>query len=191
MNRILIVSPTQESAAAIEQLLRCENSARITAVSSGSEARRFIHTAPELSLAVISTPLPDEFGSDIAVMISEEYQTGVILICGNDIAGDIADNVCESGIYVVSRPVSREVFSEAVQLASVSHGELAGLKRENADVMMKIEEIRLINRAKATLMKYLKFTEPQAHRYIEKQAMNSRQTRRETALHILADYGMN
>ena len=37
-------------------------------------------------------------------------------------------------------------------------------------------------------MKYLKFTEPQAHRYIEKQAMNNRQTRREAAQKIIDTY---
>ena len=48
--------------------------------------------------------------------------------------------------------------------------------------------MRTINRAKTTLMKYLKFTEPQAHKYIEKQAMNNRQTRLEVAVRILAQY---
>ena len=48
--------------------------------------------------------------------------------------------------------------------------------------------MRLINRAKCTLIEYLKFTEPQAHRYIEKQAMNNRQTRREVAEKILKTY---
>jgi len=191
MNKVLIVSSSAETASVIEQFLRADGFSRVTVVSSGSEARRFIRSAPEISLAVINTPLTDEFGQELSVMIAEEYQTGVILICGSDISDDIAEYVCESGIYVVSRPVSRDLFSEATELAAASCGELADLKKESSDVMMKIEEIRIINRAKATLMKYLRFTEPQAHRYIEKQAMNSRQTRRETALRILADYGVN
>lgn len=191
MNKVLIVSSSAETASVIEQFLRADGFSRVTVVSSGSEARRFIRNAPEISLAVINTPLTDEFGQELSVMIAEEYQTGVILICGSDISDDIAEYVCESGIYVVSRPVNRNLFSEAAELAAASCGELADLKKESSDVMMKIEEIRIINRAKATLMKYLRFTEPQAHRYIEKQAMNSRQTRRETALRILADYGVN
>lgn len=191
MNRALIVSSSAETSAMTEQLLRAEGFTQISLVSSGSEARRFIRTAPGIGLAVICTPLSDEFGQELSVMIAEEYQAGVILICCSDIADDIAEYVCESGIYVVSRPVSKALLSEAVELASAFHGEPGDLKKESSDVLMKIEEIRLINRAKATLMKYLKFTEPQAHRYIEKQAMNSRQTRRETALHILSSYDVN
>ena len=67
-------------------------------------------------------------------------------------------------------------------------GSLAGVKKESADILSRIEEMRTINRAKTTLMKYLKFTEPQAHKYIEKQAMNNRQTRLEVAVRILAQY---
>ncbi len=190
MNKALIVSSSEEIASMIEQFLRADGVSLITVVSSGSEARRFMRTDPEISLAVINTPLSDEFGQELSLMIAEEYQTGVILICGNDISGDIAEYVCESGIYVVSRPVSRILFSEAADLVAASHGGFAELKKESSDILIKTEEIRIISRAKATLMKYLKFTEPQAHRYIEKQAMNSRQTRRETALRILADYGV-
>lgn len=190
MNRVLIVSSSAETASILEQFLKADGFSRITIVSSGNEARRFMRTAPEISLAAINTPLSDEFGQELSVMIAEEYRTGVILICGNDIASDIAEYVCESEVYVVPRPVSKILFSEAAELSAASHGGFAELKKESSDILMKTEEIRLINRAKATLMKYLKFTEPQAHRYIEKQAMNSRQTRRETALRILSDYGI-
>lgn len=47
---------------------------------------------------------------------------------------------------------------------------------------------RLIDRAKRTLMRYLGFTEPQAHRYIEKHAMDLRVTRAEVARGILKIY---
>lgn len=50
------------------------------------------------------------------------------------------------------------------------------------------EEKRLIDRAKRTLMRYLGFTEPQAHRYIEKHAMDLRVTRTEVARGVLKIY---
>ena len=52
----------------------------------------------------------------------------------------------------------------------------------------KIEEIRLIDRAKCILIQYLQMTEPQAHKYIEKQAMNLRQSRVQMAESILKTY---
>lgn len=46
----------------------------------------------------------------------------------------------------------------------------------------------IISRAKKTLMRYLNFTEPQAHRFIEKQAMNMRVKKLEIARGILKAY---
>ena len=79
-------------------------------------------------------------------------------------------------------------MTRTVRLVSANRTRMLGLTKENPELMTRIDEMRLINRAKSTLMKYLKFTEPQAHRYIEKQAMNTRQTRREVAMRILATY---
>ena len=165
-------------------LLRSAGFDQISIISSGNEARRFLRTAAEISLAVVDTPLSDEFGQELAVMIAEEYQINVVLVY----SGDTSEFPHENGIFIVSRPVSRELFSEIMDIISVSDEEL---KRESSDILVKTEEIRIINRAKAALMKYLKFTEPQAHQYIARQAMNSRRSRRETALKILSDYGIN
>ena len=51
-----------------------------------------------------------------------------------------------------------------------------------------MEEIRLVNRAKWLLITELKMTEPDAHRYIEKQAMNLCVPRRVIAEDIIKTY---
>ena len=51
-----------------------------------------------------------------------------------------------------------------------------------------MEEIRLVDRAKCALIQYLSLTEPMAHRYIEKEAMDRRVSRREVAEGILRTY---
>ena len=50
-----------------------------------------------------------------------------------------------------------------------------------------MEEIRLVNRAKWLLIGELNMTEQEAHRYIEKQAMDRCVTRRSVAEEILAE----
>ena len=52
------------------------------------------------------------------------------------------------------------------------------------------DEQQLIIRAKCTLIQYLKLTEPQAHKYIEKQSMDLRKTKLEIAQRILKTYEM-
>ena len=66
--------------------------------------------------------------------------------------------------------------------------ELDFLKFQNQKLQDKLEEIRLINRAKCVLIQYLNMTEQQAHRYIEKQSMDLRQSRVVTAESILKTY---
>jgi len=188
MNRAIIVSSDAETAALLEQTLRNEGFVRISSVTSGGEARRLIKSESETDLIVINAPLPDEFGQELAETAAEDTSAGIILICLGDIAEDVADKVSGFGVSVVPKPVDRQLLTRTVRLVSANRTRMLGLTKENPELMTRIDEMRLINRAKSTLMKYLKFTEPQAHRYIEKQAMNTRQTRREVAMRILATY---
>ena len=67
-------------------------------------------------------------------------------------------------------------------------GENLYIKSENLQLQKKIDEIRMVDRAKCALIQYLSMTEPQAHRYIEKQAMDRRQTRMQIAQSIIKIY---
>lgn len=188
MNRAIIVSSADEYAEMAEQLLRLEGCSRISIISSGSEARRLALNDPEPDILLINAPLPDEFGQELAVTIAENTAAGIILICPSDISEDIADSISDSGVCVVPKPVNRQILSRSIRLMAAARSRMIGLKPESSDIMSRIEEMRVINRAKTTLMKYLGFTEPQAHKYIEKQAMNNRQTRREVAERVLETY---
>ncbi|MDE6781256.1 MAG: ANTAR domain-containing protein [Ruminococcus sp.] len=177
----LIISPNAENLSLIENILKENVSGHIITANSGNEARRIISDDTLPDLVVIDSPLPDEFGQELAVTLSET--TSVILICRNDISENISPSLPPE-VSVLQKPFTREDFRNAVEMFP----EINGVKRESDDILTKIDEMRLINRAKCTLIEYLKFTEPQAHRYIEKQAMNNRQTRKEVAERILSTY---
>ena len=51
-----------------------------------------------------------------------------------------------------------------------------------------MKEIRMINKAKWLLISQLKMDEPQAHRYLEKQAMDRCITKRQMAEEIIQIY---
>lgn len=187
MNKALIISGSAKNISIVEQLVKSDGFGKIAAISSGNEVRRMMSTA-EFELIVIDSPLPDEFGHELSIMLSENSAAGIILLCKNDIADDVSEKVSDFGVCVVSKPLNKQLFHQSVKLVQATRSRMLGQKKENVKLLTKIDEMRLINRAKCTLMQYLKFTEPQAHRYIEKQAMNTRQTRREVAMRILATY---
>ena len=62
-------------------------------------------------------------------------------------------------------------------------------RMELTKLKKKLDEIRVINRAKLALMTYLGFTEQQAHRYIEKEAMDMRCTKLEISEKVIRMYG--
>ena len=65
---------------------------------------------------------------------------------------------------------------------------MSNLKKENDKLHDRIKEIRLVDRAKCILIEYLKMTEPEAHKYIERQAMDLRITKLAVAERILKTY---
>ena len=68
-------------------------------------------------LVIINTPLPDEFGQELAEMIAETTSAGIILICGGDAADEIADRVSDSGVNVtVRRRLGSDVDASCGQL---------------------------------------------------------------------------
>ena len=59
------------------------------------------------------------------------------------------------------------------------------LSSQTIKLKEKMEEIRLINRAKMLLMQNKGMTEPEAHRYLEKQAMDNGKKRTAVAEEII------
>ena len=187
MEKAVIISSNQEISQKIGSIAASEGFSAVTA-ESGNKARRLIFNGSESALIFINTPLSDEFGQELAEMAAENTSSAIILICSSDISDNIADRASEHGINVLSRPLDRELLLRTVRLVTSSRSRMLSVKKENSEILTRIGEMRLINRAKSALMKYLKFTESQAHSYITRQSMNNRQTRLETAEKILSQY---
>ncbi|MBQ4465207.1 MAG: ANTAR domain-containing protein [Oscillospiraceae bacterium] len=186
-DRALIVSGSEKAMETIAQFLHTYGYTNLTSTASGSEARRLTNSM-EYALIIVNTPLSDEFGHELSVTLAENTSSGIILLCKADIADDVSDKVGDYGVCVVSRPMNKAILHQSIRLVEATRSRMLGLKRENSKLLVKIDEMRLINRAKFALMQYLGLPEPEAHRYIEKQAMDTRSTRKEVAMQILSTY---
>ncbi|MBC8560604.1 ANTAR domain-containing protein [Fumia xinanensis] len=187
MEKVLIVSSTPKATEHLTKMLQMNRYSRIVAAMSGSEARRMM-LDDGYDIVIINTPLPDEFGAELAVNLSETTSCGVLMLVKVDRADDVFSKVEDFGVFVVEKPMNTAMFYQAIKLISASRRRILGLKNENVRLQKKIEEIRLVDRAKCALIEYLGMTEAQAHRHIEKQAMDLRMTRREVAQGILQTY---
>ena len=73
-------------------------------------------------------------------------------------------------------------------MAQASYRKTQIIQIENKKLLQKIEDIRIIDRAKCLLISYLNMSEPEAHKYIERQAMDMRITKRQVAEGIIKTY---
>ena len=73
-------------------------------------------------------------------------------------------------------------------MMSAVHRRLANAIPQAERMQQKLKDIRVIDKAKCLLIQYERLTEEEAHRAIEKQAMDRRVSRREVAERILEAY---
>ena len=73
-------------------------------------------------------------------------------------------------------------------MAEAAYRRLNGVKAENDKLKRMLGEIKLISRAKCVLVEKEFVTEEEAHKLIEKRAMETRKTRGEIAAEILKKY---
>lgn len=151
---------------------------------SGSEARRALVDG-SFDLVLVNTPLPDEFGHELAQTAAQDTLAGVILLTKAEIADSVAEKVEDDGVFVLAKPVSRALFTQAIRMTHAAHQRLTGLQSENRRLQRRIEDIRTVDRAKCLLIECCAMSEPEAHAYIEQQAMQRRRTKREIAESII------
>jgi len=78
-----------------------------------------------------------------------------------------------------------KIFWHILKLAIDSQIILQEVQKENLKLKQKIEDIRIIDRAKCILISRLNLSEEEVHRAIEKQAMDMRTSKRAIAEDIL------
>jgi len=187
MESALIVARTQKSADFFTQLLHAASIHQVTASQSCAQARRLL-LERDFDLLIINAPLQDETGESLARHAAAGGTAQAILVVRDEFYEAVAAACEGDGVLTIARPVSRTVFWSALMLAKAAQSRLKTMQAENARLTRKIEEIRMVDRAKCLLISRLRMSEQEAHRYIEKQAMDLRRSKREVAQGIIGAY---
>lgn len=187
MLNAIVAAKNQETCDAITELLKECGFTNVKAVLSASEARKQ-YDSTDFELAVICTPLEDEFGLDLVSDINKMSDSALVIVANNDIADEVQKKVAFAGAFVLARPLNKLVFSQCIRYVMLSRDEILKLKSENLELQQKMKDMKLIDRAKCILIQYLRISETQAHRHIQKQAMDQRVTQVAVAKDILKTY---
>ena len=184
---VLLVSASEKFTQSVLPLLPEREFSPIVKASDVSSARRRL-LEKSFDLLIVNTPLPDEFGTRLALDVCESSQTGVLLLVRAEQYADVAARTAASGVLTLQKPTSPALFSSTLRLLCATRERLRRMEQKTATLEEKMAEIRLVNRAKWVLIEQLKMTENEAHKFIERQAMDRCVTRRVIAENILSTY---
>ena len=177
MGRALIVSAGANSNEYIAARLSEMGYSRPVIIPSGAEARRRMSES-DFELIVVNAPLPDEFGHELCITAVEQTDAGVVFLVKAAQAEQLLAPLNEQGVLLLSKPFTTPLFLQAMHMAAAS----------NHRLQQKIAQVRLVSRAKCCLVEHAHMTEAEAHRYLEKQAMDTRRDRAEVAQEVLEEY---
>ncbi len=184
---MLILSGTENGAEFVKSAVPVSDFAPVTVLNNAGEARRLLSGGgpTEYDIVIINTPLKDEFGTDFAVELSEETFAGILLLIRSELFEEVSYKAESCGVLTLSKPVTRQFFYQTLRMMAATRHRLEILERKTQTLKEKIDEIRLVNRAKWILINNESMNEEQAHRYIEKLAMDTRRLRRAVAEDII------
>ncbi len=184
---ILIVSATDKFTSAFADLLPETRYSPLHTAASVNAAERIL-AEKTFDFVIINAPLPDDIGVRFAIDTSTSKQSAVLLLVKSDVHAGIHDKVAEYGVFTLSKPTSKPTMIHALSWMESARERLRQFEKKSLSVKEKMAEIRIVNKAKWILIRELKMNEPDAHRYIEKQAMDRCITKQTIAEEIIKTY---
>lgn len=139
-------------------------------------------------VVMINTPLPDDYGTRLAIDLSCDLGIGVMIFAKSENFSDVYEQVSEYGVLTMQKPTSGQMVSQSMFLLFATIEKLKRMEKKAASLEEKMQEIRLVNRAKWILIDKEGYSEQDAHRYIEKTAMDNCLTRASVARGIIERY---
>lgn len=157
----------------------------LTTTSDFNEARRL---ATERSFNIIIADSGDGYDTDFAINVADSYST-ILLLVPNEHFDEISYRVEGYGILTITKPFEPFYFYNMVKIAIAVQYKVQVLSSQTTKLKVKMEEIKLVNRAKMLLMSNMNMSEQEAHRYIEKEAMDRGMKRTAISEEIIKTYG--
>lgn len=184
---VLVVSSVSKFNDVLSPMLPCSDFYPVCFVGNIAAARREM-LARSYDFVIINAPLPDDYGTRFAIDISDRAESVVLLLLRSDSYEQIDAKVTPHGVFTLQKPMPAQTLQQGLHWMASARERLRRIQSKASTIEEKMEEIRLVNRAKWILIEQLKMTETEAHHHIEKQAMDRCTSKKEIALGILKTY---
>lgn len=187
MSKALIVCDSPKGTEFFEDFLKKNEYEEVIIADNGEEAKRIL-VEQDFDICVINAPLRGDSGEQLSIDIAEKNICQVLVAVKAEYMEEITERVENFGVITVSKPISKQMLWSAIKLAKVAQRRITMAQKENEKLQKKIENLKIVSRAKCLLISYCNMTEEEAHKHIEHKAMDLRMTRLEVAKDILRTY---
>jgi len=181
---VLVVTKDPKSSAIINAMLVAPVF-ETQIVSDFNEARRLSN---ERVFNIIIVDFADGDGVEFSTDIADSTSTIILMVPAQHFE-NVSYKVESYGVLTMTSPFDQFYFYNMIKVAIAVQYKVQVLSSQTTKLKEKMEEIRVINRAKMLLMQSLNMSEQEAHRYIEKEAMDRCEKKTAIANQIIRTYG--
>ncbi|MBQ9874429.1 MAG: ANTAR domain-containing protein [Thermoguttaceae bacterium] len=167
----LVVSAFPGFNASLPSLFPASRFETIRLVGSLSAAKR-AWSERTFDLVAINSPLPDGIGTRFAADVCDSPGAVALMLARPEDCASVWETTAASGVFVLQKPASGPAFANALEWAERARERLRRVEARATSAETKLEEFRLVNRAKRLLVERQGLDEETAHRTIIKTAMD-------------------
>ena len=187
MRKVLIISHSPQSVQALSELLTDEENTQISVSENATVARKMVKQN-RYDLICINAPLSDETGVELTASVARSTDSCVVIIVPQKSFESISSVLIPHGVLVVSKPINKQSFQHYIKFSECFRERILRFSEDSEKLKNIVEDMKIINRAKCLLISCLNMSEQQAHRYIEKQAMDLRISKYQIAKQVIKTY---
>ena len=187
MSKALLICDSPKGVDFFREVLIQNDYKEIIIVENGEEAKRRI-VEYDYDICLINSPVRGTNAEQLSIDIAEKNLCQVILFVKAEYQEEVTELVENYGVITVGKPINKQLFWNALKLARVAQRRIDMAREENKKLMAKLDGLKLVSRAKCLLIAYEGMSEEEAHKYIEKKAMDDRMTRTDVAKEVIKKY---
>jgi response regulator NasT len=187
LKKALLISRPGQHVASLKELLLAEGCEKIVISLSAYSAEETVRDET-FDIICINAPLVDENGIALSRRFAGTTRAVIVILVPQKNAGELGALLEPHGILVEAKPVSQRRFRRLLRFANGLCARLLSAQEETERLRDMVQDINMINRAKLLLVTCLNMSEEQAHRYLEKQAMDLRTSKVNVAKQVIQTY---
>jgi response regulator NasT len=184
---VLVVSSAESFNNAVSSMLPEASYKPIVFSGNIADAQRKV-AQRDYDFIIVNSPLADDLGIRFSIDCSTSRGAIVLLLVRNEIHPETYAKVSPHGVFTLPKPMSVQAMRTALKWAQTAKELTKRYEKKTTSIEARMKEIRLINKAKWLLISNENMSEPEAHKYLEKTAMDRCIVKSQLAEEIIEKY---